>query len=173
MKIRHLIGAAAVLFASVTSSFAATYNVVGDFFGANLGDVSFDLTITADFSGNIADTSAGLTINSLTSTVVDLSAFPLQYNYNALGDEFAIGGGIIGLDDLRPDLLVIVSNFLTAPAFYHVIDVNDAYFGSPTGGSLSVTEVPAVPLPAGGVLLLSGLVGFGALRRRKGRTAEV
>jgi hypothetical protein len=42
-----------------------------------------------------------------------------------------------------------------------------------TAGTITSPGVSAVPLPAGGALLLTGVAGFAALRRRKTRRAQV
>ena len=49
------------------SASLASYDIVGSFWGGELGTVQFDVTITADFSsGLITDTNVGLVTHALT-----------------------------------------------------------------------------------------------------------
>lgn len=191
MKIKHLFGAAALLVASATSSMAATYHIVGGFSGGQLGVVAFDLTITADFAGPWTNltTSDGLTINSMTSSVVAGDPFPLTgpasgpltYWYFKPGDALWISGGSYSSDFRATDFQFQISDFLkpgtqTATGFDTLASVNG--LSRITNVTVSVTEIPdeqpsIVPLPAGGLLFLSGLVGLAALRGRKNCNAQI
>ncbi|MEO1363637.1 MAG: VPLPA-CTERM sorting domain-containing protein [Pseudomonadota bacterium] len=78
------------------------------------------------------------------------------------------GGGTFNFDvtnESRPNLSWEEMSFtFTAGAtsgnlFFQSLEIN------PYGPALDNISISAVPLPAGGLLLLGGLLGFGALRR--------
>ncbi|WP_299970384.1 VPLPA-CTERM sorting domain-containing protein [uncultured Roseobacter sp.] len=191
MKINQFFTVAAVLLASATSGLAATYNIVGGFTGKELGDVAFDITITADFTKDLGPTRDGLTVNSLTSSVLAGDPFnlsgvwsgPLHYQYDAQYDLLDIfGGSFRGVSSEATDVFFTIvrlsqtNAWMTDPwnsvgSLSGTVDRE----GSPT--SLSVTLIPnqspsIVPLPAGGLLFLTGLAGFASLRLRRKRLAH-
>lgn len=162
---------AAALLLTTGGARAAIYNVVASFSGGSLGPVSFDVTIDADFSTDIADTTP--TINSLTS-VPDGG---LVYGYMQSVDRLNIGGGIAGSGGVLSnanDFVVSIGNLQTSPYLNYLNDSSQADgFGNPTLDSLTVTRLPdaQVPLPAGLPLLLSGLSVLAVASRARRRKA--
>lgn len=181
----------AILALGITSSpaMAATYNIVGGFSGGQLGNVAFDIKITNDFprDSNIAYTTNGLTVISLTSSVFPgqdpfpLTTGSLGYSYDSYNDHLKIGGscgsglfysflnctnetdftfGIFGALDRRP-LGVYAEDSLATKSRY-------GYF---LADYITSSNLPGVvPLPAGVILLFSGLMCFGGLRLGRKKT---
>ena len=181
--LKHLFLSLAVVVASVSSAKAVTtYNISGSFSGGQLGLVSFDFDITADFSTGIGDTSDGLVINTLTSTVVAGDPFlttgsfsgPIQYQYYNTGgfDTLLLGGGdVSAVSGTATDFSILINNLSTAPSIGSIVDSwsgsND--FAFPEQSDLTVTRVEpdVIPLPAGGLLLMTGLLVAAGLGHRK------
>ena len=160
------------------SASAATYNIIGSYSGGQLGDVKFDITIDADFTSDIFSTDAGLTINSLTSSVVDpfLIAGGLGYDFRASGGVLSIGGLKSGANAIvfnTDDFRFVIRSFPSAPIFFAVVDTRATTIGFASGlnAAVKVTDVSAVPLPAGGFLLLTGLLAAAGVGHRKKRAA--
>lgn len=184
--------ALAPLLMSVAPAQAATstLNFKGSFSGGQLGDVTFDFTITRDFSVrefsalNVITT--GLTINSITSSVVAGDPFPTTgrgfFGYSYIPDtlrsgdllDFGTDGAVFEFDtgfnfrieDISgtPSFLSISDSLATEP-----FTGEDMESGTTT---LTVTDLTApVPLPASALLLLGALGGTLALKRRKPRAA--
>jgi hypothetical protein len=179
---RSLIATTCIMIASATTLSAATYNVVGGFIGGQLGTVSIDVTITGDFSANISDTSSGLVINSLKSSVVGGDPFSvaggLAFSYNTASDGFSLGGAafaVFGVDPNTTDFLFSFSGLVNGPASGFL--VVDSYSGLPNLGNPSEFfgggQLAAIPLPAGFPFLLAGLASLVGLRMRKIRTSKV
>ena len=155
-----------------TSAQAAVLDISVGFAGGDLGLVTFDVRLDADFSGDIAPTTTGLTINSL-SFVPDGG---LGYLYNAPSDTLFFFGLANGLTIFgnTSDFFVRIGSIGTTPS---ILDVSDSSaltpnsIGSPSPITLTVTTVSTVPLPASGLLLLGSVAGAAALKRRKKRTA--
>lgn len=163
---------------------AATYNIAGGASGGKLGNVVFDFTISNDFGATFSDTSIGLTINTLTSSVVAGSPFPiaggLGYNYNSSIDRLNIGGlnaGTQNVVSFTNDFYFIINGFTgLSPSFggYADFRADSGFISSPFAFAFgSVTEIAPVPLPAGLPLLLAGLGGLAGLRLRKKRISQV
>ncbi len=185
MTLKTLAAAACITLAVGSSACAATFNFVGGFSGGQLGDVSFDITIDADFSADIAETSDGLTVNSLTSSVVGGNPFPLAggpgYRFIFDKGRLIFGGFSRTIDDAGGrynDFSVRIDQFQgrnTGQDPRIGVNIETAasqkHFGSATSAEVAVTEVSPVPLPAGGLLLLSAFGGVAALKRRTKRAA--
>lgn len=171
MKCNFLAACAAIWVASTSIAEASVFNIVGSFDGGALGPVSFDVTIDADFSADIGDTTSGLTINSLSMTPDG----GLGYFYISSVDRLNIGGLIAGAGGVlasATDFVFSIGSFTSAPTTYYLSDSSSStnLFGQPTTSTLTVTNLttPSVPLPAGFPLLLGAIGGF-ALVRRRGR----
>ena len=67
MKLKTLAASVALLVATATSGYAATFDIVGSWSDSNFGDVTFDFTVEGDFSQNIASTTA-FTADDFTSS---------------------------------------------------------------------------------------------------------
>jgi hypothetical protein len=91
----------------------------------------------------------------VTSSVIDTSSV-----------EFLVSGLAFELGFCGTDLLV---NFVCQPAAF-LLDGAEQVFS--IAQAKFTPDVDAVPLPAVGLLLLSGLAGVAALTRRKNRNAE-
>lgn len=162
----------------MTAVNAATISVQGSYGGGQLGDVAFDLTVSNDFSGDIADTTVGLTVNSLSSSVVGDPFIPdggLAYRYTADVDAFSIGGlnlGVFGLFGDATDFLITICSFTgPSPVLCSASDTTASSSG--ITGFLTddgfTAVVSSVPISAGFPLLLTGLAGMAGLRMRKKR----
>ena len=128
MKFANLAFAAlVVLFGSWgTAASASTFNVVGGFSGGQLGEIAFDFNITNDFSASITpSTSAGLVVNSLTSSAVSGDPFPIaagfsiQYRYDFPVDRLVLGtafSNVIQTSSAFTTFDVAIINFTTAPS---------------------------------------------------------
>jgi hypothetical protein len=148
---------------------AATYNIVGGFDGGQLGLVTFDITISADFTADITDTTDGLTIHALTARPEG----GLGYGYRTANDSLRLGGllpSVAAVNTLTTDFSLVIDNFRTAPEFVGI----DSRAGTPSFGSLTtifakINEVDApVPLPAALPMLAGALAGLAMMRRAAG-----
>ena len=178
--IRSLMAALFVSMVSVTIVNAATYNISGSFSGGQLGTVNFDFDVTADFTANIMNSPSGLSINSITSTMVSGDPFPIAggyvYSYVVNTDTFSFGGlanGVNGINSTMNDFHAMISDFTTNPSIY-IEDTlsSQSDIGFPSSGTVAVKALAPVPLPAGLPLLLSGLAGVAGLRMRRKRRAS-
>lgn len=183
MNIKTILAAACISLAGAAASASTmTYNVVGGFSGGQLGDVAFDLTITGDFSSDIEPslgTTSGLTVNSLTSSLVPGDPFlVVAFGFGAPSNTLIFGGIISdfnGIIDDTTDLYVGITGFTSGSA--SLFFANDTLstsrgIGFPSG-SVAVTEVAPIPLPASVFFLLAGLAGLGAVARSSSRSGRV
>lgn len=157
-----------------TSAQAAVLDISFGFAGGELGAVSVDVRLDADLSaGDIAPTTAGLTINSLSV----VPAGGLGYRYNAVFDSLLFFG--LENDEIilgsNTDFFFVINTIGSTPSIGAIGDSSalmPGSFGNPTLATLSVTPVNTVPLPATGLLLLGGIASVAALKSRKKRTAR-
>lgn len=170
MTFKALATAACIALSSATASFAAPINLdytfgvaSGTFHGLYVDcdlcpATSFDLTTPlASWTGVSL---SGASFNEFSFSAGTLTSYQVQYlglsipsddNSSVLRSFRAIDFGAP-----LPDLLL-----------YDIGSIQ--YIEGPF--TYSITPLTPVPLPAGGLLLLSGLVGFAALKRRKKRAA--
>ena len=155
MTLKALVAAACLCFGTATAGLAATVTVNGEEF-----DIGF---ITGSFEDN-----AGL-----------LTAQPFFGNASLASDlaDAVSNGGLLG-DICSCGFLDFADGFEVSIGFEVLSFFVDAAgaggrsFGSDEEATFATaTSVAPVPLPAGGLLLLSGLVGVAGLKRRKKRAA--
>ncbi len=190
--IRKLLIAIAALFAPVTanalpvtfeyiataSAFNAT--VVGTFgFDSAAVDTNANQDIgvyaggflTASVTGGPQDGGSLSLSNLVVARSVPTQTLQIQEQLFS-GSGIGIGGFSGG--DALPDSAAVLAAFAAAPT-QQFVSFTDADFGImlPFGQAykvISISAVQPVPLPAGGVLLLSALAGFGLLARRRRAT---
>ncbi|GHF73751.1 hypothetical protein GCM10017056_50690 [Seohaeicola zhoushanensis] len=95
----------------------------------------------------------------------------LQFFDGESGGGFAMfeGGGGFKFNTFGPQ---IFGGSVNDPAFQTGTFSLGSYIGDRSGPyTLTITEISAVPLPASALLLMGGLLGLGALARRRGARA--
>lgn len=157
----------------VTAS-AATINITGLFAGGQLGTVNFDIDFTADFTVDHFTETAGITVNSLKSTVFPgedpfaLTTGPISFTYHQATGFFIFGGGDANiLLQSDTDFFIRADNPLTSISHTAALDSLASIPSTANGLNVFVTatQVAAVPLPAGLPLLMTGFFGIAGLRR--------
>ena len=161
-------------FSSIAPASAATFDIQGSWTGGEFGLVTYDITITGDFSGNISETLVDSS-SFTSSTIMPLNESNFSgvgFNYSTLGSVLTIGGlngtlnGVGNSTASRTDFEISIADFLTGPRVISLFTIDQRSFvAASTPLSLTTSEVNAVPIPASGVLLFSCL-GFLALRAR-------
>ncbi|AXI46103.1 hypothetical protein C1J03_08780 [Sulfitobacter sp. SK012] len=179
MNFKKLITAAAIVAASATAGSAATYigsNNPGDGSWARpirglsaistFGPVNYDLQIFSVSADGHYDFSSVQTYDGYLH-VYETFFDPTDQPSNLLaGNDDGVGGiGTSNIDDLAlfsgQDYFLITSAFQAGQTGTFTNEITGA-------GDVYLTAAPsAVPLPAGGVLLISGLMGLAAARRKK------
>ncbi|MEP1353251.1 MAG: VPLPA-CTERM sorting domain-containing protein [Tateyamaria sp.] len=164
MTLKSLAAAACISLASATMAFAASVNVEFSFSGASGTFYGLD-----DTAGEDNATSFDLFMGSAAWTNVDTSlAIINSFLFDATG--LIAFDFYMGFTDLPSDL---GNDLLRSFAFnndfgYAVATVRREDSSAP---HFSVVPVSAVPLPAGGLFLLTGFGAVAALKRRKKRAA--
>jgi hypothetical protein len=184
MRLRNLAAAACVLACTATASFAATFNV---------GGVDYDFsTVTGTFDDNRDVLTNNfwwgdqILASSLAATR-DLNSIGFYSDfYRPMGAKFAyrldfrqhpsrnIGVDLVSYASCKPyydgDYCFDASFTISYPdTSLTVFEYGQTWMVATT--LLPPPPLPSVPLPAGGLLLLSGLAGVAALKRRKKRSA--
>lgn len=157
MTIKTLVTGACLIMTTATAGSAATFTVDGDEY-----DVS---TITGSFDDNVSLLESQVFFGDedlaleFASEVGDLLGI---FNFGFLGPLFAFDNGLPDSTGFHaPFDSSLSSAILTETANSNITDLTWAV----------VYPVAAVPLPAGGLLLLSAFGGVAALKRRKKRAA--
>ncbi|MEO1533860.1 MAG: VPLPA-CTERM sorting domain-containing protein [Pseudomonadota bacterium] len=131
-------------------------------------EVSF--TVEHDFDVSVADSSAGLT--NVLSTVPLL---PVGFTYSAPGDSFIFGGisgtgGVSSTTTGENDIQVIIAGFTglspVVTTFIYLPTNGGIFSAGVTEFSVSEAQAGVVPVPAAGLLLVTGLAALGWRGRR-------
>lgn len=174
MKIKTLLAALATALITAPSAFAATL----DF------DFSFSQTGLPQFS--VTGTVFGLTDNATSAAssvtiLTDQGAFTLDH-FLAGFNAFTVTNGVLetasfggfGTNATREAYLSFGINGITGDTeAQYTSTLIGGGFGTGVQGiaTFEASSAAPVPLPAGGVLLLTGFGAVAAMRRRKSRTA--
>ena len=172
MTFKTLAAAAAIALASATSSFASTLD-----FNFTFLDSGGTALVTGTVFGLVNDATSAASAVEVTSERFGTWVFDSS-NSTFNQNEFSIVAGQLvwtefwavigrGLPELDFDLSL--RDGMTYGSFYICDPSAPRCFSDFT--PVTFTPVSAVPLPAGGLLLLSGLGGVAALKRRKKRAA--
>jgi hypothetical protein len=172
MTFKTLATAACIALSSATASLAAPINLdftfgaaTGTFYGLNDEDgssqaTSFDLAIGSDFWTAVSTSGGG------TNVFTFLAGVLTSVNFDKLP---------VISSNSSPDVILYDIFFSTNDGQNSWIEYGEFAIDSSNEGteqvSYTISPLSPVPLPAGGFLLLSGLAGVVALKRRKKRTA--
>lgn len=185
MTLKTLAAAAALSVLATAGVNAATFDFSFDASGAVSGDTSLTAVGTLDINADPGDVFTSADISNL-SILVDSDLF----------DSFFVTAPFLTSGSISDDGVDVdfISFFATPapgagfPSFgcnnvdcigggtnaFNGTDVSFVNFGTPEAARAAfeaTAQVSAVPLPAGGMLLLSGFAGVAALKRRSSRTA--
>jgi hypothetical protein len=176
MKIKNLLTAVALIAASATSASAIT---------VNLGDVTTGTSTTGTIVGTQNGDFYNFSLNAAPAyavTTLDIDTLGSDFRadiglYDAIGTKIADNAGFSGVTRilLQDGAGLANGDYTLVIGAYNVnytADINDVSFnGFPSGDyNLNIgTTVSQVPLPAGGLLLLTGLAGITGVKRRKNR----
>lgn len=190
--ITPLLLAIAALPASAT---VLSFDIKTSYLGGAFGPVDIDVTVSADFSNDIGLTAiAPVNVRTLSSAAFPGVGFDAYFQYESAFDSL----GLIGVSqaDEFNRFIVWLEPLKSAPAIVYILEnvssLNDplvpwdCYVSDPglyalvcprqpqsiTVGPVEVTETPSspVPLPASGLLALTGLGGLALVRRRRSLT---
>ena len=130
--------------------FVATFDNVVSYVSVDMGDSGkdYDLMFLAAYSAT-GDLISKVTevLKAGVAGMKSLSVSGSDIAYVEFGTERASAG-----QDFKPNSVV----------------VDNLYFGHDPAGTADIDRVPSVPLPAGAVLMLSGLGGLMVVRRKRG-----
>ncbi|MFK7870328.1 MAG: VPLPA-CTERM sorting domain-containing protein [Roseobacter sp.] len=185
MNFRALATAVCLSLTTATASFAAPINVNFSFTDADglMFGISFPSTVTGVIEGLDSD-GLGQQATRITAKS-DLANF--DYVFTSFGSNtFDVSAGIIDMGTVRVSAASANTtlgepgqlDWRGADSHFSLFEsVGLYFFGFPLDTDASEITFTsdftpaAVPLPAGGLLLMSGMVGIAALKRRKKRAA--
>ncbi|MBK0327958.1 VPLPA-CTERM sorting domain-containing protein [Rhodobacteraceae bacterium F11138] len=126
--------------------------------------ISAEQTNLTGFSGPDLSLIGSGTVSDIGLTVTVEHFINTGSGYQTVGDalDFAAASGPVNLSDITYDTVAMSSMFDLKSVFTIVTDAN--YQSANVNSTLRATPVP---LPAGGILLLTALGGMGIARRRK------
>lgn len=185
--LRGLLMSITLLLGAFSVQAATVYHVSDDFGTASLsGTITTDGTIGAVSNGNITDWNivlvSGTTSTSLTKGPLNSELFSDNGNLIASATELSF--------DHAVNQIFLIRDF-PIQNFWCLEGPNNGCFGNPSSSNVSVGgrfnqhinpnrtglhvygAVAAVPLPAGVVLFLTGLLGAAALKRGKNRAGQI
>lgn len=180
MKLMKIVAATLLALSMAQAAAAATFKYT--FENANLGDVTFtgsfgfnetsqtffDVNVTLAGGTGTAATFMGSynTASLLSSSVIIFSNAPTTVGNPGAG--IALSVPLLGLGGADVTNLYLgygpLFNNTSAGITINTLAGTEGY---DTDSALRGSSASVVPLPAGAVLLLSGLIGFGALRARR------
>lgn len=111
-------------------------------------------------------------VSLMTSVSVELGDFGPSDDDNLFLEAYDEFGNLLGTDTAlllgsAPDTLLTLSVSFANIAYVLFGSTNDIFQNSVYADNLTFTDAPAIPLPAGGILLATSLAGLWAARRRK------
>lgn len=173
MNLKTFAAASCLSMAMATSAIAAPITLdfafggtTGTFYGLDDDDgivsaSSYDLSFSSLGGGSFDFT-------NVSTTQAISNAF--QFSGGALLDVDYSEGGAITSDDGAAGLIKLIVGLNVADV--SLLDTSTpAFVGVSSNPVFTINPVAAVPLPAGGLLLLSAVGGVAALKRRKKRAA--
>lgn len=177
MKFLAAITTAVTILASpISAATLSTFDVEGSFSGGQLGSVDFTIRVSGDFSSSI--TSTPVSSSTLSSSNIanfdesDVGGLNFEY-FDSVGTLDIFGQDYRGVRSNETTFVLRIFNVLFNPNAIVFADSigSQSSFGEPTLISFSVSEIAAVPLPAGLPLLAGSLLAFGLLRKRTVKAA--
>lgn len=171
MKLFRAAVAAAAIAGSAMTAEAATVHISGNLYGGTLeanetlGPIDLDGAPFA-FSGFTGAAAGGLVVNFISGSLLPSAAGSFQFQFLAGTSSAVIT--LLKFDgvDLLPSLSPVIGGMAVAFSGSLPASFEFAFTSANPGDQVQVT-VSAVPLPAGGLLLIGGLGALAALRRRK------
>lgn len=150
---------------SLTGSILAMFFDVGANYGdMSVTDGSYDPSSITSTSGVVAPSSVGSNenLNGVPAAITDLFDFALEF---AMNDAVGTNALSFKLTDANDALALSDFNYLG-------LRVQQVGPNGEDSDKLVATSTPVVPLPAAGWLLLGGIGGIAALKRRKKKASS-